>query len=113
MAGSSIVTFSLSIKNRAKIDDIKEIRIGPFAHEHIQFDLSKRNVSSSSQANTVPEDTYIKFTSVLKPSEVVEINVPAVVRDSVRLGEVSACSCGHDSFVFLQKCTHASLNMPF
>ena len=101
--------FSFSIKNRAKKDDMQEVRIGPFAHEHIQFDLSKRDVSS--QANTVPEGTYIKFTSVLKPSEVVEINVPAVVRDSVRLGEVSACSCGHDSFIFLQKCTHACLNV--
>ena len=96
MAGSSLATFSFSVKNRAAKDDMKEIRIGPFAHEHIQFDLT--DTIASSKMNTLLEGAYIKFTSALKPSELVEIHIPAVIRDSVRLGEVSVLRGGYHPF---------------
>ena len=96
VAGSSIVAFSFTVKNKATLDDMKEIRIGPFAHEDIQFDLT--NTIASSKMNITPEDPYIKFNNTLEPSELVEIHIPAVIRDSVRLGEVSVLRGGYHPF---------------
>ena len=87
---------------------MKEIRIGPFAHEHIQFDLT--DTIASSKMNTLLEGAYIKFTSALKPSELVEIHIPAVIRDSVRLGEVSVLRGGYHPFKHCAR-THMSLDV--
>ena len=65
-----------------------EIRIGPFTHKHLQFNLSSPIVSSS-RIKTSKDGVYLKIDNSLKPSEQVDIQIPAIVQGSLNLGVVS------------------------
>ena len=87
MDGGFEFSFSLSIKNRALKDEMAEIRIGPFTHKHLQFNLGSPIVSS--RIKTSKDGAYLKIDNSLKPSEQVDIQIPAIVQGSLNLGEVS------------------------
>ena len=107
MDGGFEFSFSLSIKNRALKDEMAEIRIGPFTHKHLQFNLGSPIVSS--RIKTSKDGAYLKIDNSLKPSEQVDIQIPAIVQGSLNLGEVSVSIDleGKHAFILLKNFTLA------